>query len=137
MARQAANQFPLSVTLLEASAEAIPLEGNSVDTVVMTWTLCSIPDPGRSLLEIRRVLNPNGQLLFVEHGLAPEDKVRRWQNRLTPLWKRITGGCHLNRLTRELIEKAGFAITQIDTGYMAGPKLMTFLSEGRAKPVSY
>jgi len=140
MARQAVNQSlnqsRLNVTLLEASAEAIPLEDNSTDTVVMTWTLCSIPDPVRALSEIRRVLHPNGQLLFVEHGLAPEDKVRRWQNRLTPIWKRLAGGCHLNRPVRELIENAGFAITQIEAGYMAGPKLMTFLSEGRAKPVT-
>jgi len=140
MARQALNQSlsqsRLNVTFLEASAEAIPLEGNSIDTVVMTWTLCSVPDPVRTLSEIRRVLKPNGQLLFVEHGLAPEDTIRRWQNRLTPAWERIAGGCHLNRPVRELIENAGFAIIQIDAGYMAGPKLLTFLSEGRAKPVT-
>jgi hypothetical protein len=84
--------------------------------------------------EMRRVLKASGQLLFVEYGLAPEDNVRRWQNRLTPLWKRIAGGCRLNRPVDELIRKAGFSITEIETGYMKGPKPMTFLYRGRAEP---
>jgi ubiquinone/menaquinone biosynthesis C-methylase UbiE len=134
MAREAADRSRLKVKLIEGSAEAIPLDRNSIDTVVTTWTLCTIPDAAGALMEMRRVLRPSGQLLFVEHGLAPEEKVRKWQNRLTPLWKRIAGGCHLNRPVRELIEKAGFAITQIDTGYMEGPKLMTFFYQGRARP---
>jgi ubiquinone/menaquinone biosynthesis C-methylase UbiE len=134
MAREAACRSRLKVTLIEGSAEAIPLERNTIDTVVTTWTLCTIPDPLGALQEMRRVLRSSGQLLFVEHGLAPEEKIRRWQNRLTPVWKRIAGGCHLNRPIRELIENAGFAITQIDTGYMEGPKLMTFFYQGRARP---
>ena len=81
--------------LIEGSAEAIPLENNSVDTVVTTWTLCSIPDAGRALREMHRVLRPTGRLLFIEHGRAPEPNVRWWQDRLTPAWKRIGGGCHL------------------------------------------
>jgi hypothetical protein len=102
--------------------------------VVTTWTLCTIPDPMGALLEMRRVLRASGQLLFVEHGLAPEEKIRRWQNRLTPVWKRFTGGCHLDRPIPKLIEKAGFQITQMDTGYAEGPRLMTFFYQGRAMP---
>jgi ubiquinone/menaquinone biosynthesis C-methylase UbiE len=124
----------LKVALIRGSAESIPLERNTIDTVVTTWTLCTIPNPVGALLEVRRVLRPSGQLLFVEHGLAPEEKIRRWQNRLNPVWKRIAGGCHLNRPIRELIEKAGFEITQIDTSYMEGPRLMTFFYAGRARP---
>jgi len=122
------------VTLIAGSAEAIPIVDHSIDTVVTTWTLCSIPDAVGALNEMRRVLRPGGQLLFVEHGLAPEDNIQRWQNRLTPLWKKIGGGCHLNRPIRNLIESTGFDITQLQTGYIKGPKPMTFLYEGRATP---
>jgi len=80
------------------------------------------------------VVKPEGQLLFVEHGLAPEDSVQRWQNRLTPLWKRLAGGCHLNRPISSLIEDAGFHIAHVQTGYMPGPKPMTFMYEGSARP---
>jgi ubiquinone/menaquinone biosynthesis C-methylase UbiE len=134
MTKHTAGRFPLTVRLIEGSAEAIPLHRHSIDTVVTTWTLCSIPDALGALGEMRRVLRPGGQLLFVEHGLAPEDNIRKWQNRLTPIWKRIAGGCHLNRPIDELIQEAGFEITQMDTGYMEGPKLMTFFYQGRAKP---
>ena len=135
MAQKAASRSPLQVTLIEGSAESIPLEVNSFDSVLMSWTLCSIPDPVAALVEVRRVLKPDGQLLFVEHGLAPEQKVRRWQHRLTPVWKWIAGGCHLDRPISDLIQRAGFEITDLDTGYMEGPKLMTFFYQGRAKPV--
>ena len=87
-----------SPELIEGSAEAIPLENNSVDTVVTTWTLCSIPDASRALREMHRVLKPTGRLLFIEHGRSPEPNVRWWQDRLTPAWRRIGGGCHLNRI---------------------------------------
>ncbi len=132
MARRRASDSSLCVTFLEASAEAIPLEGSSVDTVVMTWTLCSIADASEALREMRRVLKPSGQLLFVEHGQAPEESVRKWQDHLTPVWKRIAGGCHLNRPIPALLERAGFHITHLTTGYMKGPKPMTFLYEGSA-----
>ena len=134
MAREAAGRSRLKMTLVEASAESIPLEANSIDTVVTTWTLCTIPDPVTALAEMRRVLRPTGQLLFVEHGLAPEQKIRSWQHRLTPIWKRIAGGCHLNRPIRDLIRQGGFEITHLDTSYMEGPRMMTFFYEGRAKP---
>jgi SAM-dependent methyltransferase len=132
MTRQVAAQSALPVTLLEASAEDIPLESGSVDTVVMTWTLCSIPDAGRALREIRRVLDPEGRLLFVEHGLAPDERVQRWQRRLSPWWKHLAGGCRLDRAMNVLIENAGFRIERLDTGYMRGPRPFTFMYEGMA-----
>jgi ubiquinone/menaquinone biosynthesis C-methylase UbiE len=132
MARNAAAELSLPVALIEGSAEAIPLETGSIDTVVTTWTLCTIPTVAVALGEMRRVLRPGGQLLFVEHGPSPDDNVRKWQDWLTPAWKRIGGGCHLNRPIRILIENAGLAITHLQTGYMPGPKPMTFLYEGRA-----
>lgn len=134
MARRAATHVHTPTALIEAPAEAIPFDDRSFDTVVTTWTLCTIPDVARALREMRRVLKPEGQLLFVEHGQAPEERVRRWQDRLTPMWKRIGGGCHLNRPIHALVECAGFAITEIETGYMRGPKPMTFMYEGRAQP---
>ena len=134
MAESAARGLALPVRFIEGSAEAIPLERGSVDTVLTTWTLCTIPAAVRALEEMRRVLKPGGRLLFVEHGLSPDDGVRGWQERLTPLWKRIGGGCHLNRPIRNLIETAGFEITRIETGYAKGPKPMTFMYEGGARP---
>ena len=133
MSQKAAAQSGLNVKLIEGSAEAIPLDADSVDSIVTTWTLCTIPDALRALQEMHRVLRGTGQLLFIEHGLAPEYRIGRWQNRLTPIWQRIAGGCHLNRPIRELIEKTGFEITHINTGYIEGPKLMTFFYEGRAR----
>jgi ubiquinone/menaquinone biosynthesis C-methylase UbiE len=123
-----------SVELIEGSAEAIPLENSSVDTVVTTWTLCSIPDARLALREMHRVLRPTGRLLFVEHGRAPEPSVVWWQDNLTPVWKRMGGGCHLNRAIQMLIEGAGFYFDRIETGYMRGPKPLTFMYEGSARP---
>jgi ubiquinone/menaquinone biosynthesis C-methylase UbiE len=134
MARAAASTAKVPLTLLQGSAESIPIEDGTIDTVVTTWTLCSIPDAGRALAELRRVLKPGGQLLFAEHGLAPEERVRKWQHRLTPAWKKIGGGCHLDRPIRSLVESAGFEILQLETGYLRGPKPMTFMYEGRAAP---
>lgn len=134
VARKRAAEIGRPVTFIAASAEDIPLDDRSVDTVVTTWTLCSIPDALEALRETRRVLKPEGRLLFVEHGQAPEPKVRKWQNRIDPIWSRISGGCHLNRPTAALVEGAGFMIDQIATGYISGPKTMTFMSEGRAHP---
>jgi ubiquinone/menaquinone biosynthesis C-methylase UbiE len=100
---------------------------------VTTWTLCSIPDAGRALREMHRVLNPVGRLLFVEHGRAPEPNVCWWQDRLTPFWKRVGGGCHLNRAIKVLIVDAGFRFERLETGYMSGPKPMTLMYEGSAR----
>jgi len=123
-----------SFSPLEASAEAIPLDAGSVDTVVTTWTLCSIPDAHAALAEMRRVLKPGGRLLFVEHGLSPDSRVRWFQNTLTPVWRRIGGGCHLNRPIDALIGAAGWKMEKIDTGYLRGPNPMTYMYEGSAWP---
>jgi ubiquinone/menaquinone biosynthesis C-methylase UbiE len=135
MARKAAHKTMRGIALLEGSAEAVPLEDRSVDTVVTTWTLCTIPDVHRALGEMRRVLKPTGRLLFVEHGRSPDARVRRWQDRLTPVWRRISGGCHLNRPIAQLLEEAGFRIEQLENSYMPGPKPMTYMYEGSARLV--
>jgi ubiquinone/menaquinone biosynthesis C-methylase UbiE len=133
MARGAQRQN-LPVDFIEGSAEGVPLEKASIDTVVTTWTLCSIPDADRALREMHRVLRPAGRLLFVEHGRAPDPNVVWWQDRLTPIWKRLGGGCHLNRAIGSLIEGAGFQFERLETGYMRGPKPMAFMYEGSARP---
>jgi ubiquinone/menaquinone biosynthesis C-methylase UbiE len=98
-AEQRARKTGVPVELLRGSGEALPLDDRSIDTVVMTFTLCTVNDAGKTLSEIRRVLRPGGALLFAEHGRAPEIGVARWQDRLTPVWKRLAGGCHLNSRT--------------------------------------
>jgi ubiquinone/menaquinone biosynthesis C-methylase UbiE len=134
MAEKNAKEAPRPVVFIEASAEDIPLDGGSVDTVVTTWTLCTIPDSLRALQEMKRVLKPQGSLLFIEHGQSLEQPVRKWQNRVDPVWSRISGGCHLNRPIRSLIEQAGFRIERLEHEYLPGPKMMGFLYEGRALP---
>lgn len=132
MATRRARKMGIPVTFIESSAEAIPIQDRSIDTVVMTWTLCSIPNVLGALSEMRRVLKLGGKLLFVEHGLAPEPGVRRWQGILTPFWRRIAGGCHLNRPIQNLIETAGFSVIRLKTGYSPGPKPLTYMYEGCA-----
>jgi ubiquinone/menaquinone biosynthesis C-methylase UbiE len=122
------------IELVEASAESLPFDDRSFDTVVVTWTLCSIPDVASALREMRRVLAPSGRMLFVEHGRSPDAGVTRWQDRLTPAWKRLAGGCHLNRPVETLLEQSGFRVEQLATGYAQGPKPMTFMYEGIATP---
>ena len=131
MAQGASSDMP--VRFLEASAEAIPLDTHCVDTIVTTWTLCSIPQAPAALAEMRRVLRPGGKLLFAEHGRAPDESVRWWQDLLTPAWRRFSGGCHLNRPIRSMIEDAGFRMDRIETGYIPGPRPMTFMYEGSAR----
>lgn len=133
-ARKNARLAHAPVQLIDASAEAIPLEDRSIDSVVMTWTGCSIPQIRSALAEMRRVLRPAGRLLFVEHGRSPESRVQLWQDRLTPLWRRISGGCHLNRKVDELVQASGFTIERLEAGYIRGPKIMSFLYEGSARP---
>ena len=132
MAERKFNGSGCGARMVEGSAEAMPFEDASFDAVVTTWTLCSIPDAPAALGEIRRVLKGSGSLLFVEHGRAPEATVARWQDRLTPVWKPIAGGCHLNRPIDTLIREAGFEIADLHVGYMPGPKPFTFMYEGRA-----
>jgi len=132
MARQATADRSQSIELIEGSAESLPLPDHEFDTVVTTWTMCSIPDLPKALAEVRRVLKADGKLVFAEHGRAPEAAVVRWQNALTPVWRRIGGGCHLNRPIDQLIVAAGFRIEGLKTGYMKGPRPMTFMYEGEA-----
>lgn len=131
-AQSAAARIP--VELREGSAEALPLESASIDTVVTTWTLCTIPDAGRALGEARRVLRPGGCLLFIEHGRAPEPSIARWQDRLDPWWSPLAGGCHLNRKIDDLLRGAGFHIETLRHSRLPGPPTHNFLYEGRAKP---
>jgi len=132
LARERIAEAAVPVWLVQASGERLPFAEASFDTVVMTWTLCSIPHPLLALAEMRRVLKPTGRLVFVEHGLSPEPRVARWQHVLTPLWRRVSGGCHLDRQMDELIRAAGFRLDDIETDCMNGPKLMTFMYQGQA-----
>jgi ubiquinone/menaquinone biosynthesis C-methylase UbiE len=112
MARKRTLGRPLSVEFISQSAEEeLPIPDKSIDTVLMTWTLCSIPEPQKALDQMKRVLKRDGRLIFIEHGLAPDVGVAAWQNRLNGTWKRIGGGCHLNRKIDELIRQAGFTST--------------------------
>jgi ubiquinone/menaquinone biosynthesis C-methylase UbiE len=134
LARKRIADVPVPVSLVRASAQQIPFASAVFDTVATTWTLCSIPDPITALVEMRRVLKPGGNLVFVEHGLSPELRVSRWQHHFTPCWKRLAGGCHLDRKMDDLIRAAGFRLSDVETGYMNGPKLMTFMYQGGAIP---
>ena len=135
MARKHTAWLHFPVKLLHGPAETLQLEDHSIDSVVITWTLCSVTDPGQVLAEARRVLRPGGSLIFVEHGRAPEVVVQRWQDRLTPVWQRLAGGCHLNRPIDGLITDAGFAIAELETGYLVqGPRVVTFHYLGHAHP---
>jgi ubiquinone/menaquinone biosynthesis C-methylase UbiE len=133
-AQSMAPRTQTPIHLLEGSAERIPLADHTIDTVVMTWTGCSIPEICAALEEMRRVLRPGGRLLFVEHGRAPDPGVARWQDRLDPFWQRFSGGCHLNRKIDDLLSDAGFQVGRLATGYIPGPKIMTFFYEGAAMP---
>jgi len=132
IARRRAAASGIPVELLLGSATAIPLADDAVDTVVMTWTLCSIPEPLAALREMRRVLKPDGNLCFVEHGLSPEPGVERWQHRLTPPWHRIAGGCHLDRKMDDLIRQAGFDLVNLHEEYAPGSRAMSYMYQGCA-----
>jgi ubiquinone/menaquinone biosynthesis C-methylase UbiE len=122
----------LHVELIVMSAEKMPLPDSSFDTVVMTYTLCSIPDPVAALAEVRRLLKPSGRLLFCEHGRAPDDSVRRWQRRINPWWGRIAGGCHLDRDIPALLTQAGLTACDLHAGYIQGPRPLTYNYWGSA-----
>jgi ubiquinone/menaquinone biosynthesis C-methylase UbiE len=136
LAARRAGRAPCPVVLVAAPAEAIPFRDSCFDTLVLTWTLCSVPDPGRALGEMRRVLRPAGTLLFVEHGQAPDARVRRWQDRITPCWSRVAGGCHLNRPIDALIGSAGFELAELERRYRRGPRVMTYFYRGVARPAA-
>ncbi|MGP9831337.1 class I SAM-dependent methyltransferase [Marinobacter sp. NSM] len=131
------NRSHITVEWLDLPGEKIPLEDNSVDTVLLTFTLCTIPDWRAALLQMKRVLKPGGDLLFLEHGEAAHETIRKWQHRITPGWKMLAGGCHLNRQIADLIRQAGFEIQELENLYMPNaPKIAGFIYKGRAtKPV--
>jgi ubiquinone/menaquinone biosynthesis C-methylase UbiE len=136
MARLQAVAEPIKVEFLSQSAEErLPLPDASIDTVVVTWTLCSIADPPKALQQVNRVLKISGRLIFVEHGHSPDLNVAVWQGRMTPLWKRFGGGCHLNRKIDELISAAGLRISEMKTCYLPGPRPMTHTYQGFAEKV--
>ncbi|MEQ1801602.1 MAG: class I SAM-dependent methyltransferase [Gammaproteobacteria bacterium] len=130
-AEAAASSAPCPVELLSAGAESIPLESGSVDTVVSTWTLCSIPDLGAALAEMRRVLRPGGKLLFLEHGRAPDPAVSRWQDRLAPVFRGLAG-CNPNRQIDTSIMEAGFRMLEIERAYLDGPRFISWHFIGQA-----
>ena len=129
----AATDRPFPVEFLTAGAESIPLERGSMDCVVSTWTLCSIPDLDQALAEIRRVLKPDGQLLFLEHGRAPDASIARWQDRLAPVFRGLAG-CNPNRQIDASIEAAGFRFMDIERSYFDVPRFISWHFVGRATP---
>ncbi len=132
MAEERVKDTPFEVEFINLSSAEIPLELKTVNTVLVTFTLCTIPNVVQALREMRRVLVPGGELIFCEHGLAPDKKTRRWQNRMNPIWKQIGGGCHLNRPIPNLIEQGGFKIKNIETMYIPGWKPASFNYWGSA-----
>lgn len=136
MASRRMAEAPVPVDWVRGVGEAIPLSDGSVDTAVLTWTLCSVADPAGSLAEVRRVLKARGRLLFVEHGRAPDAAVRRWQERLTPHWRRFSGNCHLDRPIEALIRAAGFTVADLQAEYIGLPKFMTYFYRGIAAPAA-
>jgi ubiquinone/menaquinone biosynthesis C-methylase UbiE len=133
LARTRAARCTIPVEMIALELGQIQAADASFDSIVCTFTLCTIPDAAAALQEMRRVLKPGGRLLFCEHGLAPDAPVVRWQQRLTPYWKPLAGGCHLNRDIPALIEAGGFTIAQLQAGYLKGPKPMTFVYRGWAQ----
>ncbi|NWN90616.1 class I SAM-dependent methyltransferase [Marinobacter adhaerens] len=125
---------PVPVEWLGLPGETIPLEDESVDTVLLTFTLCTIPDWHTALEEMKRVLKPGGELLFLEHGESPDNTVRKWQNRINPGWKKIAGGCNLNRNIASLISQAGFELETLETFYMPrAPRIAGYIYTGVAR----
>ncbi|WP_348673543.1 methyltransferase domain-containing protein [uncultured Abyssibacter sp.] len=134
LARKRMRAAGLEAELVPLSAESIPMADHSFDTVVCTYTLCTIPDAAGALSEMRRVLKPDGRLLFCEHGEAPDSGVARWQTRLNRVWKPIAGGCHLDRKIPDLLSDAGFQVESLEQMYLPGPRVLTYNYWGSAKP---
>ncbi|WP_370170307.1 MULTISPECIES: class I SAM-dependent methyltransferase [Hyphomonas] len=137
-ARRAAGSLGIGhhIDFLQTGAESIPLEDNSIDTVVITFVLCTIPDWEAALKEVRRVLKLGGKILFSEHGLAPDEGVAKWQRRIEPIWKPLAGGCHLTRDTEAMLATAGFRLDEAETMYLPStPKIAGFVSWGSAVAV--
>lgn len=133
-AREAARRSAVPALLAQGDAQDLPVADGWADTVVVTFALCTIESPERALAESRRVLRPEGRLLFVEHGLAPDEGVRRWQRRLTPAWRKVSGGCHLDRAIPDLVREAGFEIDEVDADWMDAPRIAGWTWHGVARP---
>ena len=123
---------PVPVEYIGLNGQELPLDPASVDHVLTTWTLCTIPDVGRALSEVYRVLRPGGSFHFVEHGRSPDFRIARWQDRLTPLQRRLAGGCRLNRPIAQLVADSGLDLTRMENYYAKGPKPFGYMFEGRA-----
>jgi len=132
-ARRRAQKISASVEVLGISGESLDLDSASFDTIVCTWTLCSIANPYRAVDEMRRVLKVDGELIFVEHGRSDEAHIAKWQRRIEPLWKKIGGGCHLTRRVDDLLRDGGFQIQSQESGYVEGPKVAAFMIHGTAR----
>ena len=132
LAERRITASPIPVEYLAFDGDALAVADRSVDHVLVTWTLCTIPDVTESLEEMYRVLRPGGQLHFVEHGLSPDPRVAHWQDRLNPLQGWWAGGCHLNRPIDKLVEGAGFDMNELENFYARGPRPMGYLYEGTA-----
>lgn len=132
LAEEQRRNVKFDIEFISQAVEEIPLDSNIADTVLVTYTLCTIPSVLPALNEMRRVLKPGGELIFCEHGIAPDEKVRRWQDRVNPIWKRLAGGCHLNRSIPSLIEQGGFQIKNMETMYIKGWKAAAFNYLGSA-----
>ena len=132
IARSRSSQYNSKISFIESSAESIALESGSFDCVVVGYSLCTIPEPLKALAEARRLMKPTSSLFFMEHGLAPEQNIQKWQHRLTPGWKKIAGGCNLNRDIADLISASGFQFKSLKKKYIKGPKILSFQYYGEA-----
>ena len=132
-ARPLVDASNADVEFIDLPGEEIPLQADSVDTVLVTYTLCSIPDANSALEGMRRVLKPGGRLLYCEHGIAPDENVRRWQRRLNPTWSKFSGGCNMNRDILGLIRESGFEITNDERMYIPGAKMLSYNFWGSAR----
>lgn len=135
LAEERVANADFDVEFVCGSAEAVPLEDASFDCAVITFSLCTIPDPHAALREIKRLLKPEGEVIFCEHGIAPDDSLQRWQHRINPVWKRIAGGCNLNRDIPAIFEAEGFVVEELETMYLPNtPKFAAYNFWGLARP---
>jgi SAM-dependent methyltransferase len=134
LGREARCRCPVPLEVICAPAESLPLAPESIDTAVVTYTLCSVDDPDRTLGEIRRVLKPDGRILFLEHGLSRDPEVARWQRRLNPVWRAVAVGCNLDRPVQALLRRSGFRVEEVEETYMPGaPRPVGYQSRGIAR----
>jgi len=133
MAKKTADNYNFNIDFLVNGAEEIQLASNTIDTILLTYTLCSIPEPYIALKEIMRVMKSDGRILFCEHGIAPDDVVQKWQNRINPLWGKLFGGCNINRDIPNILKKGGFTINSLEKMYLPStPKIVGYNYWGEA-----